>query len=88
MNIIFLVVILLFVFILLKFISRQKNSKLDGWRRFSKTYRAKEKFSILGPVEKCAVCGGYGIESEGFKEGKVWLCSKNCKEKWESQSKS
>lgn len=88
MNFIVFVVFLLIVFIILKSISRQKKDELDGWRKFSRTYKAKGKYSILGSVEKCVMCGGYGAEIEGIKEGKNWFCSKECKEKWESQRKS
>lgn len=88
MNFIVFVVFLLIVFIILKAVSRQKKDELEGWRKFSRTYKAKEKYSILGSVEKCVMCGGYGAEIEGIKEGKNWFCSKECKEKWESQRKS
>lgn len=88
MNFIIIVVFLLLIFILLKVISRQKGSEQDGWRKFSRTYKAKEKFSLLGPPQKCVVCGSYGAEIDGIKEGKNWFCSKECKEKWESQKKN
>lgn len=88
MNFILFVAILIVVFIILKAISRQKTSEYEGWRKFSRTYKAKEKYALLGSVEKCTVCGGYGAEIEGIKEGKNWFCSKECKEKWESQRKS
>lgn len=88
MNFIIFVAFLLVVFIILKAISRQKKDELDGWRKFSRTYKAKEKYSVLGSVEKCVFCGGYGAEIEGIKEGKNWFCSKECKEKWESQKKN
>lgn len=88
MNFIIFVVILLVLFILLKEFSKQKTSEIEGWRKFSRTFKAKEKFSLLGAPQKCIVCGNYGTELEGIKEGKKWFCSKECKEKWESQKKN
>ncbi len=89
MNFLFLVIFLLIVFIILRALSRQKKDELEGWKKFSRTYKAKEKYSaLLGSVEKCYVCGIHGNELEGIKEGKKWFCSKECKEKWEAQKKN
>jgi len=88
MNFIIFVLILLVLFIFLKMFSKQKTNEIEGWRKFSRTFKAKEKFSILGPPQKCVVCGSYGAEIDGIKEGKNWFCSKECKEKWESQKKN
>lgn len=88
MNFIIFVAILVIAFIIIKAFSKQKSSEYEGWRKFSRTYKAKEKFSLLGPPQKCIQCGGYGAEIDGIKEGKNWFCSKECKEKWEIQKKN